>query len=83
MSWLGTMPWPSLDDERKLAIGSLMVMISNFRTMGNLMLSGVLERHPKLHVVSVESGLGWIPFLLEGLDYEFDECAPHIGEHSR
>jgi predicted TIM-barrel fold metal-dependent hydrolase len=81
MSWLGSMPWPSLDDERKLAIGSLMVMISNFRTMGNLLLSGVLERHPELHVVSVESGLGWIPFLLEGLDYEVGECAPHIGEH--
>ena len=24
MSWLGSMPWPSLDDERKLALGSLM-----------------------------------------------------------
>jgi predicted TIM-barrel fold metal-dependent hydrolase len=81
MSWLGTMPWPSLDDERKLALGSLMVMISNFRTIGNLLLSGVLERHPDLMVVSVESGLGWIPFLLEGLDYEITECAPHIAEH--
>jgi predicted TIM-barrel fold metal-dependent hydrolase len=81
MSWLGTMPWPSLDDERKLALGSLMVMISNFRTIGNLLLSGVLERHPTLKVVSVESGLGWIPFLLEGLDYEISECAPHIAEH--
>jgi predicted TIM-barrel fold metal-dependent hydrolase len=81
MSWFGTMPWPSLDKERKLAIGSLMVMISNFRTMANLLLSGVLERHPALHVVSVESGLGWIPFLLEGLDYEIEECAPHIGDH--
>jgi predicted TIM-barrel fold metal-dependent hydrolase len=81
MSWLGTMPWPSLDKERKLALGSLMIMISNFRTMGNLLLSGVLERHPDLHVVSVESGLGWIPFLIEGLDYEVGECAPHIGEH--
>lgn len=81
MSWLGTMPWPSLDDERKLALGSLMVMISNFRTMGNLLVSGVLERHPELHVVSVESGLGWIPFLLEGLDYEVEECAPHISDH--
>ena len=81
MSWLGTMPWPSLDDERKLALGSLMVMISNFRTIGNLLLSGVLERHPTLQVVSVESGLGWIPFLLEGLDYEIGECAPHIAEH--
>jgi predicted TIM-barrel fold metal-dependent hydrolase len=81
MSWLGTMPWPSLDDERKLALGSLMVMISNFRTIGNLLLSGVLERHPTLKVVSVESGLGWLPFLLEGLDYEISECAPHISEH--
>ena len=81
MSWLGSMPWPSLDPERKLALGSLMIMISNFRTMGNLLLSGVLERHPELHVVSVESGLGWIPFLIEGLDYEVGECAPHIGEH--
>ncbi|MDA8044181.1 MAG: amidohydrolase family protein [Actinomycetota bacterium] len=81
MSWLGSMPWPSLDDERKLALGSLMVMISNFRTIGNLLLSGVLERHPDLQVVSVESGLGWIPFLLEGLDYEVGECAPHIADH--
>ena len=81
MSWLGSMPWPSFDDERKLALGSLGVMISNFRTIGNLLLSGVLERHPTLHVVSVESGLGWIPFLLEGLDYEIGECAPHIADH--
>jgi len=81
MSWLGTMPWPSLDDERKLALGSLMVMISNFRTIGNLLLSGVLDRHPNLQVASVESGLGWIPFLLEGLDYEIGECAPHISDH--
>jgi predicted TIM-barrel fold metal-dependent hydrolase len=81
MSWLGSMPWPSLDEERKLALGSLMVMISNFRTIGNLLLSGVLERHPTLQIVSVESGLGWIPFMLEGLDYELGECAPHIAEH--
>jgi predicted TIM-barrel fold metal-dependent hydrolase len=81
MSWLGSMPWPSLDDERKLALGSLMVMISNFRTIGNLLLSGVLDRHPTLQVASVESGLGWIPFLLEGLDYEIGECAPHISDH--
>ena len=79
-SWFGSMPWPSFDPERKLALGSLMVMISNFRVLGNLLLSGVFERHPKLNVVSVESGIGWVPFLLEGLDYEVSETAPHIGE---
>ena len=81
MSWFGTGPWPSIDDERKLAMGSTLVMIGNFRTLGNLLVSGVLERHPTLQVVSVESGLGWIPFLLECLDYELNECAPHASEH--
>jgi predicted TIM-barrel fold metal-dependent hydrolase len=81
LSWFGNAPWPSLDDERKLAMGSIMVMIGNFRTMGNLLVSGILERHPSLNVVSVESGLGWIPFLLEALDWELAECAPHATEH--
>jgi predicted TIM-barrel fold metal-dependent hydrolase len=81
IGWFGTSPWPSLDGERKLAFGSAMVMIGNFRTMGNLLVSGILERHPDLHFVSVESGLGWIPFLLEVLDWELSECAPHAVEH--
>jgi uncharacterized protein len=29
-----------------------------------------------LKIVSVESGTGWIPFILEALDYEMDENAP-------
>ena len=75
-----TSPWPSMDAERRLAMGSTMVMIGNFRTMGNLLVSGIFERFPTLQVVSVESGLGWIPFLLEVLDWELAECAPHAVE---
>jgi predicted TIM-barrel fold metal-dependent hydrolase len=41
--------------------------------MGNLILSGLLDRFPKLQFVSVESGIGWIPFLLEAIDYEYRE----------
>jgi predicted TIM-barrel fold metal-dependent hydrolase len=81
VAWFGTSPWPSLDAERKLAMGSTMIMIGNFRTLGNLLVSGIFERHPTLQVVSVESGLGWIPFLLEVLDWELAECAPHAVEH--
>lgn len=36
-----------------------------------LLVSGVLPRFPDLRFVSVESGIGWIPFALEALDYQF------------
>ena len=35
-------------------------------------MSGILPRNPKLRVVSVESGIGWIPFVKEALDHGFD-----------
>ena len=38
--------------------------------------SGMLDRYPELKIVSVESGTGWVPFILEALDYEMDENAP-------
>ena len=41
--------------------------------LGNMIFSGLLERYPQLKIVSVESGIGWIPFLLEALDYEWEE----------
>ena len=38
-----------------------------------MLYSGILERFPKVKIVSVESGIGWIPFMLEALDYEWEE----------
>ena len=37
----------------------------------DLIMSGVLARHPRIKFVSVESGIGWVPFMLEALDYQF------------
>jgi predicted TIM-barrel fold metal-dependent hydrolase len=37
-----------------------------------LIFSGVLERHPGLRFVIAESGIGWIPFVVERMDYTFD-----------
>ena len=60
----------------QLAIGGTLLFIGNARVVTNLILSGVFDRHPKLKIVSVESGVGWIPFILEALDYEMAENAP-------
>lgn len=74
--WHGDSPWPSLHKETKLALGSAMLYLSNARVVANLIYGGVLERFPRIKVVSAESGLGWIPFMMEALDYQVGECAP-------
>jgi len=71
MSWYGSSPWPSLGDDQKLGIGSAMMYITNARVLANIIYSGMLERHPRLKVVSVESGIGWIPFVLEAADHGY------------
>ena len=81
MTWFGDSPWPSLDDERKLALGSAMMYLSNARVIANIIYSGVLERFPDLKIVSVESGVGWIPFFLEALDYQRSESMTHAFEY--
>ncbi|MGD0391101.1 MAG: amidohydrolase family protein [Acidimicrobiales bacterium] len=76
MNYFGTYPWPSHDDDTKLAIGGTLLFIGNARVVVNIICSGLLERFPELKIVSVESGAGWIPFILEALDYEITENAP-------
>lgn len=41
--------------------------------MVSIILSGVCERHPKLRLVLGESGIGWLPYVLERLDDTYDE----------
>lgn len=38
-----------------------------------IIFSGALERHPRARVVIGESGLGWIPYVLERMDYEWED----------
>ena len=76
MTFFGSYPWDSHADNTKLAIGGTLLFIGNARVVTNAILSGVFDRHPDLKMVSVESGVGWIPFILETLDYEMSENAP-------
>lgn len=46
--------------------------------VADLLMSGVLARFPRLRFVSVESAIGWIPFLLESLDFHFKKYEPWV-----
>jgi predicted TIM-barrel fold metal-dependent hydrolase len=81
MEWYGTASWPSLNDECRMGLGSAMLYLHNAGVVANLIYSGVLERHPDLQVVTVESGVGWIPFLLRALDYQIAEMGPAGAAH--
>jgi predicted TIM-barrel fold metal-dependent hydrolase len=76
MNFYGNYFWPSQHEYVKPAIGGSMLFINNARVVINTVFAGIFDRHPKLKMVSVESGVGWIPFILETMDYELWENAP-------
>jgi uncharacterized protein len=47
------------------------LLLQNGRQVSDLIMSGVPARYPNIKFVSVESGIGWIPFVLEAMDYQF------------
>ncbi|CAB4365776.1 MAG: amidohydrolase family protein [Actinobacteria bacterium] len=76
MNFFGKYFWQSQRENTKAAIGGSMLFLGNARVIINTILSGMFDRNPGLKMVSVESGIGWIPFILETIDYEMDENAP-------
>jgi len=59
------------------AVRSVTFFLDNSRAIGELIASGVCHRFPRLRFVSVESGVGWLPFFLEGLDYQWLNMGAH------
>jgi len=45
--------------------------ISMTELVASLTFTGILQRHPKMRFVIVESGIGWIPYFLERMDQTF------------
>lgn len=70
----------SLDSEKFMAPAtnlpytSIPLMLANGNQVADVLLSGILIRFPDLKFVSVESGLGWVPFVLETIDYFFKKA---------
>jgi uncharacterized protein len=68
---------PTWDDEwtksmnRFIAVHALTFVHCNIVHMTNWIINGLPEKFPGLRVIWVESGLAWVPFLMQRLDSEF------------
>jgi uncharacterized protein len=69
-TFYSTAAWPTQNIDKNLSIAGTLYCFNNARILANIFYSGMLDRHPNLKLVSVESGIGWVPFLLEMLDYQ-------------
>jgi predicted TIM-barrel fold metal-dependent hydrolase len=72
--------WAEFGHQRRLATFASQMYMSNVRIIVNLCMSNLFDRFPKLKIVSAESGIGWIPFILESMEFQFDEMVTEPAE---
>jgi predicted TIM-barrel fold metal-dependent hydrolase len=75
-----SLTWNDFTFAQKLSVGAMMFSLGNAATMGNFMVSGLLDTYPNLRICAVESGMGWVPFVLEALEHQIDEMMPDSGK---
>jgi predicted TIM-barrel fold metal-dependent hydrolase len=65
-------------DARVAAKGTALGMMGNADAIASIVTSGLCDRFPKLRFVSVESGFGYITYLLESLDWHWKGYGAHL-----
>jgi uncharacterized protein len=56
---------------RFISVHALAFSFYNILHLTNWVINGLGERFPKLPVIWIESGLAWVPFLMQRLDHEY------------
>jgi predicted TIM-barrel fold metal-dependent hydrolase len=74
--------WSSFGPQRRLAVLATQFYMSNARIIINLCMSDMFDRYPDVKIVSAESGIGWVPFILEAMEYQLDEMVTTPQESS-
>lgn len=74
--------WLSFGPQRRLATLGTQFYMSNVRIITNLCMSDFFDRYPNIKVVSAESGIGWVPFVLEAMEYQLDEMVTDPAERA-
>ena len=72
----------TVDNGRQAAYAksTVKLFLDNSNAVLDVILSGMCHRFPKLNFVSVESGVGWVPYLLEAMDWQWENSGC-IEEH--
>src|SRR5579859_3343820 len=70
----------SFGPQRRLAILATQFYMSNARIIVNLCMGDLFDRYPNVKVSSAESGIGWVPFILEAMEYQLDEMVTDPAE---
>ena len=63
--------WPGYDAATNLVKLTVMSFLGNTDAISEVIFSGLCHRYPNLDFVSVESGIGYIPYLLESMDWQW------------
>ena len=69
---LNTNAWGGRGAPFLTAEASVRIFSANTAVMSTILYSGILERFPTLKIVSAESGLGWVPYVLEVADHQWE-----------
>jgi predicted TIM-barrel fold metal-dependent hydrolase len=56
---------------RFLSMHAISFVLSNLVHLTNWIINGIPERFPRLKAIWIESGLAWVPFLMQRLDHEY------------
>jgi predicted TIM-barrel fold metal-dependent hydrolase len=54
-----------------ISVHALAFPFYNMVHMTNWVINGIPERFPKMPVIWIESGLAWVPFMMQRLDHEY------------
>jgi uncharacterized protein len=65
--------WDNLGFDQRLPIHAMLHHMGTCATMSNFMVSGILDKYPNLKIGLIESGAGWVPFVLEAMTHQLDE----------
>ena len=68
-----TTDYPPLVQRQAFAVFITGFQIQMAQVLMSVIYAGVLERYPDLKLVIAECGIGWIPYLLEHMDVEWED----------